>query len=129
MGSASCNSCHGTIDPIGFGLEQYDIQGRFRTHDDGRPECAIDGNGTYPGGGSFNGPAELAERVIEDGSLERCVMQHYYTYAIGRPADAVEAQVIDGLAASFRGGSHDLRALILELVTSERFAMRREEVL
>src|SRR5205807_260450 len=52
----ACANCHARMDPIGFGFENYDAVGAFRTKDDG---FAIDPSGTLPDGKSFQGPAEL----------------------------------------------------------------------
>jgi hypothetical protein len=57
--SASCGACHNNLDPIGLGLENYDIGGRYRTHDDAHVECMIPGQGELPGYGTFSGPGEL----------------------------------------------------------------------
>ena len=59
--------CHGQMDPIGFGLENYDIAGRYREHDDGLPECTIAGDGEVAGHGSFSGPAELGALLVDAG--------------------------------------------------------------
>lgn len=122
-----CAVCHDGMDPIGFGLENYDMQGRYRDHDDGLPECTIEGSGALPGGlGDFSGPAQLAELLVENGFIESCAMKQLYQYALGREIDEVEQPVVDGLVEEFRGAGHDLRQLLLGFVTSERFAHRRE---
>ena len=59
--NAVCANCHKILDPIGFGLENYDLLGRYRTHDEGRTDCAISGAGEVPSVGTFNGPAALGE--------------------------------------------------------------------
>jgi len=53
---AACASCHAKIDPLGFGLENFDAVGRFRATAGDAP---IDATGSLPGGQSFTGPAEL----------------------------------------------------------------------
>ena len=52
----TCASCHNQIDPIGFGLENYDLLGRWRTGEAGKP---IDARGELPDGTRFDGPQEL----------------------------------------------------------------------
>jgi len=125
--SSSCASCHDNLDPIGFGLEQYDIGGKFRTHDDGHPECPLDGNGTLPGYGTFNGPAELGQKLVDSGVLEHCFVQQLLDYAVGRPLRTGEDAVVDELAASFKAENYDAQTLLLDFVTSDRFALRSEE--
>ena len=124
---ASCAGCHASLDPIGFGLEAYDVTGRFRTADDGHPECLVTGDGELPGYGTFNGPAELGQRLVESGELEDCFVQHVLRYAIGRglrePDAAVAAQLLDSFVAS----GHSAQELLLAYVESARFAQKREE--
>lgn len=127
--STSCYNCHSLMDPIGFGLERYDIGGRYRTHDDGAPNCTIDGQGALPGYGSFSGPRELASRLIESRLLDACVVRQLYTFAIGYPPQAADAATINHLTARFREGGHRLKDLLLDYVSSPEFATRREGAL
>jgi len=124
---ASCGVCHNNLDPIGTGLEQYDIGGKFRTHDDGHPECPVDGNGTLPGFGTFNGPAELGQKLIDSGKLERCVVEHMLRYAVGRGLYPEEQGAVDTLAGGFKASSYSLTDTLLDYVASDRFALRQED--
>lgn len=126
---SGCSNCHSLIDPIGFGLEAYDIGGRLRTHDDGHPECAIDGVGELPGYGEFRGPGELARRLVESGELERCFVRQFYTYAVGRELRDEESGAVSALAEAFQSKGYALTELLLDYVESERFALRQEDVL
>jgi hypothetical protein len=122
-----CAACHAGMDPIGFGLENYDMQGRYREHDDGLPECIIEGEGALPGSlGTFTGPAELAALLVDSGHIERCAMQQFYQFAIGREVDGIEQPVVEELVDGFREAGHDLKAFLLDFVSSDRFALRRE---
>jgi hypothetical protein len=123
----SCASCHDNLDPIGFGLEQYDIGGRLRTHDDGHAECAISGQGELPGYGTFSGPAELAEKLVESGELSGCFVQHWLSYALGRPVAGAETGVVEELAQGFASKDYATKELLLDYVASDRFELRREE--
>jgi hypothetical protein len=124
---ASCGVCHNNLDPIGTGLEQYDIGGKFRTHDDGHPECPVDGNGELPGYGTFNGPAELGQKLIESGKLEQCLVQHLLRYAVGRGLYPEEQGAVDTMAAGFKASSYSLTETLLDYVASDRFALRQED--
>jgi hypothetical protein len=125
--TASCASCHDNLDPIGFGLEQFDIGGRLRTHDDGHPECAIAGEGELPGYGTFSGPAELAEKLVASGELTGCFVQQWLAYALGRHVAGGEAGVVDELSRAFADNGYAAKDLLLDYVESDRFALRREE--
>ncbi len=125
--SSSCAGCHSLMDPIGFGLENFDIAGRYREYDDGRPECTIDGIGEVSEVGSFSGPAELAGLLVDNQLIDVCAIEHFITFALGREPREQEGALVDNLATSFRDSGHDLRAFLLDLVASERFAARAEE--
>ncbi len=57
----SCAACHDLIDPIGFGLENFDWLGRWRDEDNGKP---VDADGVMPSGESFSGPAGLRKVLL-----------------------------------------------------------------
>lgn len=123
--AGGCASCHGLIDPVGFGLEAYDSAGRFREHDEGRPECAISGDGNVVDlDAPFNGPAELSQVLIDSGVLADCFVQHLDQFAIGREPEAIDARLIENLGNTFEEGEHDLRGLLIEMAASEAFRHR-----
>jgi hypothetical protein len=124
---ASCKACHGQLDPIGYGLESYDIGGRYRTHDDAHEECTLPGVGTLPGYGDFSGPGQLAKLLVESGELEQCFVQHLMSYAVGRELRPEEDAARDQLLASFKADGYALPVTLTKLVADERFAMRQEE--
>ena len=123
----SCASCHDQLDPIGDGLESYDIAGRVRTHDDAHAECAISGRGELPGFGAFSGPKELGQKLIESGRLEQCFVQQMLSYALGRPLRAEESGTVDSLSASFKASNYSFTNLLLDFVASDRFTLRQED--
>jgi hypothetical protein len=124
---ASCGTCHNNLDPIGTGLEQYDIGGKFRTHDDGHPECPLDGNGALPGYGTFNGPAELGQKLIDSGKLEHCFAEHVLRYAVGRGLYPEEQGAVDTLAGGFKASDYSFTQILVDYVASDRFALRQED--
>lgn len=127
VASPSCASCHNQMDPIGFGLENFDIGGRWRDHDEGKPECTIDGAGALPSGEPFSGPAELAQKLIDAEVLESCAVHQYLTFAVGRPLDpASERGEVDRALASWRASGSQLDQLILDQVASPAFGLKKE---
>jgi hypothetical protein len=126
--SSSCGACHNQLDPVGFGLENYDIGGRFRTHDDGHPECPIDGAGDLPGYGTFRGPAELAAKLVGAKALEQCMVSQFYAYAVGREVRPNETGAVAELTQAFQKSGYALTRLLADYVASERFVLRAEEV-
>jgi hypothetical protein len=124
--NGACANCHGALDPIGFGLENYDMAGRWRDHDDGDENCLIDGQGSVEPYGDFSGPGELAQILVEQGEIDDCLVQQYLTFALGRQIDGSELSFVDDLLAGFRADDHALPTLLLDYVESEAFALRLE---
>src|SRR5262249_4063552 len=89
-----CVNSHGQMDPIGRGLENYDIGGKYRRTEVNKPSCVIEGKGQLPttaADGSraleaFQGPAGLAQTLIEHEKdlLGRCMVTNFLRYALGR---------------------------------------------
>ncbi len=125
---ASCAGCHAMLDEIGFGLENYDEFGQFREHDPGKPDCVIEGDGTAPGLGSFNGPAELGERMADAELLNECIARQVYRFAVGRTElDDVDDALIDRTVDSLGEGDFRFRDLLLEHVTDPAFGFARRQ--
>jgi hypothetical protein len=125
---ASCAGCHSQLDPIGYGLENYDIGGKYRTHDDAHEECILPDKGELPGFGEFSGPGQLGRLLVDGGKIEQCFVQQLLTYAVGRELRAEESATKDALLAAFKGDAYDLQTLLKTYVSDERFALRQEEV-
>ncbi len=126
---ASCSVCHAQLDPIGYGLENYDIGGRYRTHDDAHAECLLPGSGELPGYGTFSGPGQLARLLVDNGKVESCFVQHLMTYAVGRALRPEESAAQGALLASFKADGYSVQQALTKLVADERFGLRQEEVL
>jgi Protein of unknown function (DUF1592)/Protein of unknown function (DUF1588)/Protein of unknown function (DUF1585) len=87
--NAICAGCHGRMDPLGFGLENYDAIGNWRTKEG---KSTIDASGTLPDGRTFNGPVELAKLLrSEHDAFVRCLAEKMLTYALGRGPNRVTA--------------------------------------
>jgi hypothetical protein len=122
----SCAGCHAQMDPIGFGLENYDNQGRYRAHDDGKPECTIAGEGEIVGVGAFRGPTELAGLLVSAEDLEACATRHVLEYAFGREIGVDDAGLEDRLRVELRENGGRFDALLIALVRSDAFVYRLE---
>jgi Protein of unknown function (DUF1592)/Protein of unknown function (DUF1588)/Protein of unknown function (DUF1595)/Protein of unknown function (DUF1587) len=125
-----CKLCHALLEPTGFGLENYDSAGRYREFEPDRPDCPIDGEGTLEGVGSFTGPAELANLMIQDGGVDECVATQFLRYTIGRyELSDYEYNLIERVVPAAQGGGElKFMDLMLEMVSGEPFRHRREEV-
>jgi hypothetical protein len=119
-----CAGCHRTMDPIGFGLDNFDAIGRYRTEDAGFP---IDATGELADGTTFNGAAEMTQELAADPGVYRCIVQKLYTYT-GRSPFRIEAtEHIDALTQRFISRGYILRDLLIDIVTDPFFVARRGE--
>jgi hypothetical protein len=129
-----CKTCHSLLEPVGFGLENYDSAGRYREVEPGKPECAIDGSGKLEGVGEFTGPAELSDLMIEAGQIDACVAKQLYRFVVGRfELDEFDKTLVDAMVEAAQTGSADGELVFLNLVydiaTSDAYRHRREETL
>ena len=117
-----CASCHNNMDPIGFGLENYDAVGKWRDLDGTYP---IDPAGTLPGNQSFRGPAEL--KVILKNKKKLFVhnlVQKMLTYALGRGVTRHDRCNVDAMVSTVAANDYRFSALITAVVQSDPFRMR-----
>lgn len=119
----SCANCHARLDPIGFGFENYDAIGRYRTKDG---NFAIDPSGTLPGGVSFKGPGELKQILKSKKDLfGRSLTEKLLTYAIGRGLEYYDKAAVDRIVAALERNEYRFSTLALEIVKSDPFRLRR----
>jgi hypothetical protein len=125
--SGGCAACHVRLDPVGFGLENYDRAGKYRTADKDAPECAIAGDGVLDGVADFNGPAQLGDLLIQTGGMESCVVKQLYRFAMGRRETGQDAPSLERFTALFKNGGRTFDRLLLDVAASGAFAHKRVE--
>ncbi|MYC67086.1 MAG: DUF1592 domain-containing protein [Acidobacteriia bacterium] len=116
----SCAACHDLIDPIGFGLENYDWLGRWRDADEGgRP---VDATGTLPSGESFDGPAGLRRVLLaKQDQLLRQIARKVLGYALGRSLLDRDECAIETILRELEDSNYGTRSLIRRIVLSVPF--------
>ncbi len=120
-----CNTCHGLMDGIGFGLENYSADGSWRAHDVDKPNCTIAGDGEIAGVGAFNGPAQLGELMAESTEARACAALQLYRFASGRrEPDELDAAALSALAEQGAGEAVELKRLLADLAESDAFRFR-----
>jgi hypothetical protein len=122
---ARCSPCHRLIDPLGFGFEQFDAVGRYRTMERGIP---VDARGEILGtdvDGPFTGPVELAPRLVRSAQFRRCFVEQLYRYSEGRTVDPRDDRELDYLASLFEQSEHRIDELFVRLVRRPAFVLRR----
>jgi Protein of unknown function (DUF1592)/Protein of unknown function (DUF1588)/Protein of unknown function (DUF1587)/Protein of unknown function (DUF1585)/Protein of unknown function (DUF1595) len=119
----TCASCHVRMDPIGFGLENYDAIGGWRTQDG---KWDIDPAGALPDGRSFHGPEELKVILKQDkDAFAVGITEKLLTYALGRGLERYDKRSVKAIAAQLPSRDYRFSALVLEIVNSLPFQMRR----
>lgn len=119
----NCASCHQRMDPLGFGFENFDAIGAWRTHEG---KHAIDSTGTLPGGQSFKGPAELRKILkTRQEAFTRCLTEKLLTYALGRGVERYDRCAIDDIVKSAGKDHYKFSRLVIDIVKSDPFQKRR----
>jgi hypothetical protein len=122
----ACANCHRTLDPIGFGLENFDAIGRWR--DRNESGLAIDSAGRLPTGSAFSGPAELKRLLAgRESDLARNLTERFMAYALGRQLEGYDEVVIDQLMTRIAADKYRAGTIITEVITSYLFTHRRVE--
>ena len=121
---ATCRNCHKILDPIGFGLENFDAIGRWREKND--QGLAIDSAGKLPDGKEFSTPAELKRLLAKrEADLARNLTERLMAYALGRQLEGYDDVVIDQLMVKIAEDNYRVRTIITEVITSYLFTHRR----
>ncbi len=122
----SCSPCHNIMDPIGFGMENYDAVGRWRTADGKFP---IETTGALPGGKTFTGSKGLKE-ILRDRSDEfvHNVAVKMLTYSLGRGLEPADDSTVDAISRDVESAGYRFSALVLDVVKSRQFQMRSMEI-
>jgi len=119
-----CMPCHAIMDPLGFGLENYDGIGVYRTMDGTAP---VDATGTLPDGKTtFNGAVELAAALSGDARFSACLTNKFMTFAVGRLLNQRDDGAwVNYLANQAIASGGSLRAIIRTVMLSDGFRSRQ----
>jgi hypothetical protein len=118
----ACAGCHSLIDPLGFGLENFDGIGAWREDENGLP---LDSSGELPGGIAFDGVKEMSEVIAADERYPACVAEHMFVYALGRGMEGYDEEAMTAILGDWEASGQGLRSLVKTIVTSDAFTMRR----
>ena len=119
----TCAACHARLDPLGFGLENFDGIGTWRDQDN---KQKVDASGVLPDGSKFTGPAELRKVLVGKGDLfRRCLSEKLLTFALGRGLEYYDKCALDDIVAAARRSEDRFSAYVLAVVTSDPFQKRK----
>lgn len=121
--NATCANCHKVMDPIGFGLENFDAIGRWREKDD--TGALIDATGELPGGLKFNSPKELKAIIASrKDDIARNLAEKLLAYALSRQIEGYDQIVVDQLLENVSKDGYRMQSMIIEVVVSYPFTHR-----
>ena len=119
----ACATCHTKMDPLGFGLENFDAIGRWRELDN---KQKIDPSGVLPGGAKFSGPSELRKILLgKSEAFRNCLSEKLLTYALGRGLEYQDKCAINDLSKKLTKGNDQFSQLVLAILETDAFQKRR----
>ena len=121
--SPACAGCHAVMDPLGFSLENFDGIGEWRTKDQSGP---IDASGQLADGTKVEGPVTLRQALLKHPEqFVGTVTEKLLTYALGRGLEFYDMRVVRGIVREAAPNDYKFSSLIMGIVKSTPFQMRK----
>ena len=122
--NAVCASCHRTIDPVGFALENFNAVGQWRSHEgEGEP---IDASGALPGSPEFRGVAGLEDALLSRPEMfTGALTEKLLTFALGRGVEPYDGPAVRKVVRDAAKDRYRFSSIILGIVKSVPFQMRK----
>jgi hypothetical protein len=121
----TCASCHRNMDPLGFGLENYDAIGRWRDRDGTFP---VDATGTLPDGQRFTSPGQMRALLVSQlPQFSRTLTERMLTYALRRGLKPYDRRAVEGISRAVAADGFRMRTMVHQIVRSLPFQARRGE--
>jgi hypothetical protein len=122
--NATCNQCHGVIDPIGLALENFDAIGRWRDVDVAA-DAPIDASTVLPSGQAIDGPAQLRQELLEGSDLfAQALTEKLMMYALGRELEYFDMPQVRAVVSQAGANDYRLADIVSGIVTSDAFRMQ-----
>jgi hypothetical protein len=124
--NAVCASCHRSIDPVGFALENFNAVGQWREFEaDG---SRVDATGAVPGGSEFQGVKGLEDAIIARPDLfVTALSENLMTFGLGRGMEYYDAPAVRKIVKGAEKSGYRFSSLVLGIVQSVPFQMRRAD--
>ena len=120
-----CATCHAQIDPLGFALENFDAVGQFRALDGVTP---VDPSGKLVDGTMFDGPSSFRKALLTRGEAYRSTLtRNLLTYGMGRGVEYYDMPAVRQVLRESKASGDRWSAMVLAIVKSKPFQMRRAE--
>jgi hypothetical protein len=119
----TCAACHQVMDPLGFGLEHFDGIGAWRDNDGSQP---VDATGQLPSGVTFDGAQSEATALKQQTTqIASCATTKVFAYSLGRDPGPTDQCQLSQLSSSFSAANYNFRSLVMQMIASDTFRMRR----
>jgi hypothetical protein len=128
--AAFCAACHAQFDPIGYGLENFDPVGAYRTKYSATSTTTIDASGMLPTGQTFSSLPQLAMVLSQGLQLEQltdCASRKMMTYALARELTLADVPYLNQVQMQWSTQGYGLKDLMKDVVTNDTFKFRRGE--
>ena len=119
----ACATCHTKMDALGFGFENYDAVGRWRTKDGA---LVIDSTATLPDGKKFSGPAQLKAILLGNKhEFTYSFAEKLMTFAMGRGVDTNDKCFVEDVVKKAEANGYKFSAVVQGIVSSDPFRKRK----
>ena len=117
----NCYACHSQIDPLGFGLQNFDWFGRWRS------SSRLDASGKLPDGSSFDGPAELKQVILATrlDDLAETVARKMLAFGLGRQLEYFDEAEVRRICTQWKQDGYKMRDLIKQIAHSLPFQYKQ----
>ncbi len=118
---ASCNQCHGVIDPTGLALENFDAIGEWRTMDH-QAKAPIDAKTVLPNGVAINGPMELKAQLVDrPNTFTEAFTEKLMMYALNRELEYFDMPQIRAVVRAAAKDNYKFSSIVLGIVNTDAF--------
>jgi mono/diheme cytochrome c family protein len=125
---ASCNGCHGIMDPLGFALENFDAIGAWRSKDR-YAGTGIDASGKLSDGTPVNSAADVRKALMKrPEQFARTITERLMTYALGRSVEYYDMPTVRRIVRDSAKDNYRFSSIVLGIVRSAPFQMKRAPV-
>jgi hypothetical protein len=119
----NCAVCHKSMDPLGFGFENFDAVGAWRTKDG---KFDIDPSGELPNGQKFSGAKELVKILkTREAEFRRCLVEKMLTYALGRGLEFYDKCAVDDICQAMARDDNRFVTMVLAISHSDPFQLKK----
>ena len=125
-----CNTCHAIMDGIGFALENFDADAKYRTHAGhprqfGGASSPIDSSVQLWDGTLIDGPSGLREQLLKySPQFVRFAVEKLMTYGVGRGMEYYDMPAVREIVNQAERDNYSFSSLVMGVVNSPQFQMR-----